>query len=168
MTHRFLRLIVTLSPIALFLSGCKTFDEGADQEVTVQSFPAGATVMMDGERVGTTPLTLELPRKITHRVVLTKDGYKPVDATIAPTENEKGKDLVRFGLMDEAGLYYDLDPNPLQIQLQPSAIPSSRGPDAYWEMTSIIADVDRMRQQGEISPVEHKYMVQQVIEFYNQ
>ncbi len=167
MTTRTLCLAAVLAPLALLLSACKTFDEGSDQEVVVQSFPSGASVMLDGEEVGTTPVTLELPRKVTHRIVLEKPGYKATDATIAPVQNEAGQGMVKFGLLDETGYYYDLDPNPVQVQMVPDVLPPTRGPDAYAEMTAIIADVDQKRMRGEISPVEHKYMVEKVVEFYS-
>lgn len=166
MTTKTLCLAAIITPLALMLSACKSFDEGSDQEVAVQSYPSGATVMMDGEAVGTTPVTLDLARKVTHRIVLEKEGYKSVDATIAPVQNDAAKGMVKFGLLDETGYYYDLDPNPVQIQLVPDVLPPTRGPDAYAEMTAIIADVDQKRLNGEISPVEHKYMVEKVVEFY--
>lgn len=167
MTIRRPYLIILLSPLALMLSACKTFDQGSDQAVVVQSYPAGATVYMDGESLGETPVTLELARKLSHRVIIEKAGYKTIDATIAPVENQAGQSTVRFGLLDDAGYYYDLDPNPVQIQLTPDVIPATRGPDAYGEMTAIIADVDAKRLNGEITPAEHKYMVEKVVEFYS-
>ncbi|WOO41735.1 PEGA domain-containing protein [Rubellicoccus peritrichatus] len=161
------RFSLCLLPLVFGLVGCETFDKGATQEVAVKTFPAGATVMLDGEDIGRTPTEIELSRKIPHRVILKKEGYKTIDATIAPVKNEAGQGYVRFGLMDDAGLYYDLDPNPVEINLVPAVLPPSRGPDAYEEMATIIAEVDQKREAGQIGPVEHKYMVDQVIEFYS-
>lgn len=151
-----------------FLSGCKTLDEGSDQAVAIRTFPPGATVVLNGEEVGTTPMTLDLGRKITHRVILSKDGYQSYDATIAPTNNAAGEHFVKFGLLDETGYYNDLEPNPVTIQLRPDILPDTRGPDAYTEMSAAIAKVDEKRALGELDPVEHKYMVDQVIQFYTQ
>ncbi len=33
-------------------------------------------------------------------------------------------------------------------------------------MTLLISQVDQQRENGEISPVEHKYKVEKIIEFY--
>lgn len=124
--------------------------------------------MLDGEVVGITPTEVELSRKLSHRIILKKEGYKTIDASVVPMKNAAGDDLVKFGLLDAAGYYYDLDPNPVAIQMTPDVIPPTRGPDAYAEMTEVIAMVDEKRQNGEIGPVEHKYIVDRVITFYTQ
>lgn len=57
----------------------------------VQSVPAGATVTLDGETRGVTPLDLEVPRGVACDIVLEAEGYEPhrqhLDAT-------RGVDLV--------------------------------------------------------------------------
>ncbi|WP_309398639.1 PEGA domain-containing protein [Cerasicoccus maritimus] len=162
------RILVAASAlIASFtFSGCELFEEGFEQPVTVYSFPTGADVSIDGESVGKTPVTVELGRLKAHQLVLNKTGYKPQKETVLPSRNDEGKGLVRFGLMEDTGLYYDLGPQPVQAQLVPDVLPDSRGIDAYSEMATIITEVDQRRESGQIGPVEHKYIVDQIVNFY--
>jgi len=83
-----------------------------------------------------------------------------------PTRNEAGKGMVRFGVMEDTGLYFDLKPNPVKSQMVTEMLPDSKGPDAYNEMAFLINVVDARREAGEIGPVEHKYIVDQIVNFY--
>lgn len=58
----------------LFL-GCATFTQGSTQQVIIDSEPIGAWVKVDDERVGLTPITIELDRAKSHTVVIEKEGY---------------------------------------------------------------------------------------------
>lgn len=168
MSVRFAFALLALIPAVSLLSGCKTVRQGTNQPIGIKTFPAGAEVVVDGESLGRTPLEIPLARKIPHQVLIRKDGYKDFVATVAPVRNQAGESYIRFGLLDEFGYYYDLDPNPVEIQLVPAVLPPSRGPNAYEEMTEVIAQVDQRRIDGEIGPVEHKYMVEKIVEFYTQ
>lgn len=160
-------ILVALSgAVSVILSGCQTFKEGAPQDVAIYSFPAGAEVWVDGKAVGRTPVDVPLARKSTHEVVLKREGYKDAVRVVAPAENEKSKNVVQFGLLHEAGYYVDLSPNPLEVQLIPDILPATRGPDAYGQMAELILKADQMRAEGKISPVEHKYIVSRIVEFY--
>lgn len=159
-------ILVALGALTLAVTGCSTFDKGASQEVTILSFPAGADVTIGGENVGKTPLDISLRRKIPHEVRLSLNGYREAKRTLMPVVNEKGKAFVQFGLAKEAGYYNDLTPNPLEVNLLPDVLPTSRGPDPFAEMAAAILLLDEMRENGELSPTEHKYRTQRVIEFY--
>ena len=46
--------------------------------VTVNSVPPGANIFLDGQRVGKTPMTLQVKRQLTPpRLELKQDGYHP-------------------------------------------------------------------------------------------
>ncbi|MGE9295635.1 MAG: PEGA domain-containing protein [Puniceicoccales bacterium] len=152
---------------SLTFSGCELFDQGFKQEVTVYSFPTGAKLTVDGQEAGTTPATLELGRLLAHQVVIEKPGYKPYKEVITPVRNEAGESVVRFGLAEDTGLYYDLSPSPVKAQMVTEVLPTTRGPDAYNEMASLITEVDQRREAGQIGPVEHKYIVDQIVTFYS-
>lgn len=152
--------------LSLTFTGCKLFDEGFEQPVTIYSFPTGADVMINGESVGKTPATVELGRLKAHQITLEKAGYKPLKETVAPTRNAAGESLVRFGFMEDTGLYLDLEPDVVKAQLVTEVLPNSKGPDAYMEMATAIAEVDARREAGQIGPVEHKYIVEQIVAFY--
>ncbi len=160
-------ILVALGALTLALTGCSTFDKGASQQVTILSFPAGADVTIGGTSVGKTPLDVSLARKIPHDVRLSLPGYRDAQRTLMPVRNEKGEAFVQFGLAREAGYYHDLTPNPLEVKLLPDVLPTVRGSDPFAEMAAAIVVLDEMRESGELSPVEHKYRTQRVIEFYS-
>lgn len=72
----------TLSPVLLFvlplvlllvvpvLSGCAALFRGPLQQVPVRSTPPGAEVFVDGERLGRTPLEVQLTRAGVHSVTV--------------------------------------------------------------------------------------------------
>lgn len=157
---------VALTALVLALSGCSTFDEGTSQQVKILSFPSGAEVTIGGASVGKTPLEVSLARKIPHDVRLSLDGYREAQRTLMPVRNERGEGLVRFGLAQDAGLYNDLSPNPLEVRLLPDVLPLTRGGDPFAEMAAAILILDEMRENGDLSPAEHKYRTSRVIEFY--
>jgi formylglycine-generating enzyme required for sulfatase activity len=57
--------------------------EPADGQLRVHSDPPGATVRVDGEFQGITPLTLSLASRTTHRLRLTRAGFEPALRQIA-------------------------------------------------------------------------------------
>lgn len=46
------------------------------QQLTVRSTPSGAAIVLDGKRVGTTPLVLDSVRLGRHRITASVDGYR--------------------------------------------------------------------------------------------
>lgn len=67
-----LRWSATLSLGLALLSGCARY-----QYVNVRSEPAGAEVFVDGERVGRTPLRIQVDRDTDHLVFLKLEGHLP-------------------------------------------------------------------------------------------
>ncbi|QQE12933.1 PEGA domain-containing protein [Planctomycetota bacterium] len=61
--------------------GCATVVNGTTQEVTVDTKPSGAIVMVD-ELMTHTPVTLKLSRKKDHVITLMMMGYKPAKVHI--------------------------------------------------------------------------------------
>ncbi|MBC2596115.1 PEGA domain-containing protein [Ruficoccus amylovorans] len=161
-------LLVPALLISVFATGCSTFEKGSPEAVEVQSFPPGANVYVNGDLVGQTPYTVELGRKSTATVEVEKDGYRTKTVSVAPIENENSRDVVQFGLLHEVGYYQSLSPNPISVQLVPNEIPTSRSADQYGEMLELISVVDQQRESGQIDPVEHKYKVEKIIEFYTE
>ena len=58
------------------LSSCATLFTRSTQQVPVQSEPSGAEVFVNGEYQGTTPITLALPKRSEHVVVLRYGGHQ--------------------------------------------------------------------------------------------
>ena len=58
-------------------SGCASIVKGRLQDVSFQSTPEGASVIVDGRTIGKTPLTVNMQKKKGQVVVFEKAGYKP-------------------------------------------------------------------------------------------
>lgn len=62
--------------VALLVSGCATVFSPSHDPVTINSVPEGSAVFMDGNRVGKTPVTLQVKRQLTPpRIEVKSDGY---------------------------------------------------------------------------------------------
>src|SRR5579862_3047555 len=77
---RTLATAFAIGATTLFGSGCATLFGGSHQsDISFGSEPAGADVLVDGSRVGTTPANVEINSTKSHVVTLKKAGYQ--DAT---------------------------------------------------------------------------------------
>lgn len=59
------------------LGGCASIMHGSRQNVAFDSTPAGASVIVDGTKVGTTPICTDLDRGSEHDVTIELPGYTP-------------------------------------------------------------------------------------------
>lgn len=62
--------------------GCATIMHGKTQSVGVSSVPEGASVTVDNQNLGITPLFIELKRKDQHVVSISLDGYHTARLTL--------------------------------------------------------------------------------------
>lgn len=62
--------------LAAVLVSCGTLFNSGAKSVAMSSEPTQATVYVDGDRVGQTPITLELDNQESHTVTFEKDGYQ--------------------------------------------------------------------------------------------
>jgi hypothetical protein len=74
-------LWIAVVPLTALLVGCAP-PSVVKQEIPVSSNPLGATVLVDGEAVGTTPKRVALARNQNHMLTLVKDGYEQADVPI--------------------------------------------------------------------------------------
>jgi|WetSurMetagenome_2_1015567.scaffolds.fasta_scaffold808734_1 hypothetical protein len=95
--------------------GCAAIEKGTHEQVDFASDPTGADVYIDGELLGTTPVTLKLESKHTYRIEFKKKGFAPKQYTIT---NHIGTKWVVFDvilglapvLVDAfTGSWYELD-----------------------------------------------------------
>jgi hypothetical protein len=77
-----LLLTTSLLVIILILQSCATILHGSRQEVGFESQPTNATVIIDGQKQGATPLTVKLKRKHTHTIKFKLNGYEPYGTTL--------------------------------------------------------------------------------------
>ena len=65
---------------ALAMSACTSITE---EQITINSSPEGALVMINDEIMGVTPLSISLPKSNTYEVTFIKEGYKNQTMTLA-------------------------------------------------------------------------------------
>lgn len=66
--------------LALTLSGCATIFSGGPDSVNFGSKPEGAEVLVNGQSMGSTPVTLRLEPSKTYMITYRKEGFG--DATV--------------------------------------------------------------------------------------
>ena len=66
----------------LSLSGCATIIHGSRQEIGISSIPTGASVSVNGEKMGRTPTIVKVKRKDSQVVQILLDGYLPYEVVL--------------------------------------------------------------------------------------
>lgn len=151
---------------SLFFTACASFEKGTPQGVVILSFPTEASVYIDGVPLGITPITLDLPRKVSHEIRLEKNGFNSAVKFFTPVPNDKAENFVRFGLSEDLGYYVDLEPKVMEAKMQSDLVPNSIGTDPFERMAKRALDADKRLENGEITPLEHKYIIEQIIAFF--
>jgi hypothetical protein len=72
-----------------FFVGCAAIEKGTHEEVDFASEPTKADVYINGELIGTTPVSLKLESKQTYRIEFKKIGFGTKQYTIANHVNTK-------------------------------------------------------------------------------
>ncbi len=67
-----------LIPLLGLIAGCGALFNGEASPITMNSNPIGAQVLVDGDPVGTTPVTVDISVKEEHRVTFRMAGYDDV------------------------------------------------------------------------------------------
>jgi len=117
--------IVTFATLCL-LGGaawaCASIMHGTSQEVGISSQPTGATITIDGQPMGVTPVAARLRRKDTHTIRITMDGYQPFEVvTTRKTSGWVWGNIVFGGLI---GLVVDFS-NGAAYSVKPEEIAST-------------------------------------------
>ena len=119
------RLLIILMP---FVIGCGSMVHGRFQDVPISSTPEGATVTINNELKGETPVTLKLKRKTNeYVVVIDKEGYVPFNTILTRKTHAgttAGNVLIDFGLISHfiidrnIGGAYCLIPSEIDVELK--------------------------------------------------
>ena len=74
------KIIISFSIISALIicTGCATVISGTSQGITFESSPSGATVFLDGQRVGVTPFTLTLKKNKYKSFRVELEGYHTI------------------------------------------------------------------------------------------
>lgn len=122
---------------AVALSGCATIMAGGPDQVTVQSNPPGATVYVDDQPVGQTPMVVQLDRERSRGLIRVEaPGYQPI--AIQRSKHINGWFWANLCIGGVIGIVVDLvtgdikkfDDSPIIVNLAPAGYgpPPAAGP----------------------------------------
>ena len=116
--------LISLAVVApALVAACATIMHGTSQQVGISSQPTGATVGVDSQSLGTTPVVAKLARKRSHRITVTMPGYQPFElVTTRKTSGWVWGNIVFGGLIGlvvdaSSGGLYDVRPEQVAAQL---------------------------------------------------
>ncbi|MDQ8193452.1 PEGA domain-containing protein [Coraliomargarita sp. SDUM461004] len=159
--------LFSVSLCAFLFAGCASFERGVPQNVVILSFPNEASVYINGEARGITPMEVALPRKMAHEIRLEKEGYNSAVKYFTPVPNDKAENFVRFGLQEDLGYYVDLEPGTMKAEMKSGLVPHSTGADPFERMAQQALAADQQLEMGKITPLEHRYIIEQIIAFFD-
>lgn len=139
-----------LGSALISLTGCCTIMHGTRQSIGIASNPSHASIWVDSNYVGQTPLIVEMSRKNNHFVRIELEGYQPYEATFSRQMSEWVFGNIVFGgiigLAVDAisGGLYKLTPDQVQAELRANHMMYSKKsadsciivvlkPDPSWE-----------------------------------
>lgn len=114
------------------MTGCATLFGNSKKTINVTSDPSGATVLLNGNQIGETPLAYRIPDdKMSHPGMLTikKNGYEPTTMQISSKFQLiaiLNLGIIVYWAIDYiAGNLYTLEKTQYDAKLQPSKGPNS-------------------------------------------
>lgn len=120
--------IIPVMLIIILTIGCGSITHGIRQEIPISSNPPGATVIIDDEIKGQTPITVELERKTKkYYIEIAKDGYTTYKTYLirkTSTASSVGNFMLDFGLISHlivdksTGGAYKLTPESVSVELE--------------------------------------------------
>jgi hypothetical protein len=79
-----LLLAITMIGVMFITSQCATIMSGSKQDIPITSSPSGASISVDGEMMGITPVTIKLKRNMKNVALkIELDGYKPYQTNLS-------------------------------------------------------------------------------------
>ena len=101
------------------------------KEFTVNTYPAGADIIINGESVGKSPVTTEIKQDKTLGIVAFKSGYEVASETIEPATN---KFLALVWTKSDPKAKY-IEEDSVDIQLKKISTPATYKPSVMPEYT---------------------------------
>lgn len=111
--------------VLILQTGCATIINTPEKRISLSSDPSGATIYVDGNHRGATPMSLDMKRKKSHEVRFRLDGYNERVDTISRSGDGWVLGNIVFGgiiglVVDLiTGSCYDLQPEHLHVELVP-------------------------------------------------
>ncbi|HVY71573.1 MAG TPA: PEGA domain-containing protein [Verrucomicrobiae bacterium] len=129
------------------------------KDVIIRSTPAGATVLINGQDVGVTPLVAtQLDRAKRYDVSLMLPGYLIANTTIRSVAHVVAGPA---GKSSMASFSPAALPNEVHVALKTDK-------DPYKALTAAIVDLDSQLKKGQITPIQYKEKSAEVARFYGQ
>ena len=107
----------------VFLSGSATIISGTNQTLNFQSEPPGAQVILDGQMVGVTPVSVNVPKSRRSSVMFQLDGYQTVTRDL----NRRYDPITLLSIFWDlsttdliTGAAFEYEPNSFFITMTPS------------------------------------------------
>ncbi len=166
MKRNFLKLIAAAGLLILVTSGCATLFKGSHQRIPIDSEPPGATVYINHERAGTTPMEIPLSRRTAHIVRIEKREFFAEEVILYTVSNEGERAFFRFSSDDYTGALNDLLPSEVSVSLRPRLLPARPGDDPEAEKEERLARARALRREGALSAADYEYVVRRIEEFY--
>jgi len=116
--------ILTITLFLLFTQACGTIIQGTTQQVGINSNPSNASVTINGQNHGNTPMIIDLKRKDSHMVKIELDGYQVYETSLTrSTSGWVWGNIVFGGLIGlvvdaTAGGMYKLTPEQISAELR--------------------------------------------------
>ena len=137
--HAVLRLLVVVAGLIGLVfsgSGCASIVRGSSEKLTIQSVPSGAQVRLSTGQAGVTPWEVEVKRKDTIFVTVTKDGYKEMSTAVISSIDGASlgigtvANFVTLPILNDVidyktGANFSHKPNPLIVTLIPANSPDN-------------------------------------------
>lgn len=165
---KFTRLFTLGIMTSLLASGCATITKGPRQTVEITSDPRDATVVINGEVAGKTPLRTKLSRRQAHEVNIERQGYYSESVFLRTVPNEAAEAFIRFGIDEQIGAHNDLSPDAVHAELDPLVLPETVGENPVSELAAKVIEVDERLYSGEIDADEHRYILARLLDFYSE
>lgn len=147
-------------------TGCAVLSKGRTQTVVVRSTPEGATGLINGIEVGKTPFKVKLKRTSAYSIELRKTDFKNSSVVILPVANEYEKSTFRWGVDYDLGAMTDLSPSEVNVTLKPFNAQEATQEERFKEMSYKVLQADALLSAKEITPENHKAMVDEIVKFY--
>ncbi|MFD2532062.1 PEGA domain-containing protein [Gracilimonas halophila] len=132
------KLTILTVLMLVFTQACGTIMQGTTQEVGISSNPSKASVTINGQDKGTTPMVLDLKRKDSHMIRIELDGYETYETTL--TRKVSGwvwGNIVFGGLIGlvvdaAAGGMYKLTPEQISAELRNGNLSLNENNDGFF------------------------------------
>ena len=132
----------------------------------IHSRPSGATVLLDGQPIGVTPMTTTLRTTEVHQIELQKPFFTPLAKRLRAGQDPERDGYVRFGALVDAGHYRSFGDEPIELVLQSELLPQSLGAEPLTTFSERILLADNLLETNQIDAETHQLIVEQIIGYF--